>query len=93
MFNIYYDCMPQSSNAEKILQFRILPKFDPGAHVLCHDRSFKAIGTKAPFNGGFAFAWLNTKLCARLHRPDLFMNRPASKQVPNSETGKLGQSS
>ena len=39
----------------------------------------KAIGTKAPFNGGFAFAWLSTKLCARLQRPDLFMNRPAIK--------------
>ena len=39
----------------------------------------KAIGTKAPFNGGFAFAWLNTMLCARLQPPDLFMNKPAVK--------------
>ena len=39
----------------------------------------KGVGTKAPFNGGFAFAWLSTKLCARLQRPDLFMNRPAIK--------------
>ena len=30
----------------------------------------KGIGTKAPFNGGFAFAWLSTKLCVRLQRPD-----------------------
>ena len=37
----------------------------------------KGVGTKAPFNGGFAFAWLSTKLCARLQRPDLFMNRPS----------------
>ena len=38
----------------------------------------KGIGTKAPFNGGFTFAWLSTKLCCpRLLRPDLFMNRPA----------------
>ena len=27
---------------------------------------FKRVGTKAPFNGGFAFAWLSTKLCARV---------------------------
>ena len=40
---------------------------------------FKGVGTKAPFNGGFAFAWLSTRLCARLQRPDLFTNRPAIK--------------
>ena len=40
---------------------------------------FKGVGTKAPFYGGFAFAWLSTKLCARLQCPDLFMNRPAIK--------------
>ena len=28
----------------------------------------KAIGTKAPFNGGSAFAWLSTVLYARLQR-------------------------
>ena len=40
----------------------------------------KGVGTKAPFNGGFAFAWLSTKLvCTRLQRHDLFMNRPAIK--------------
>ena len=40
---------------------------------------FKGIGTKAPFNGGFAFAWLSTKLCAGLQRPDFIMNRSAIK--------------
>ena len=40
-------------------------------------RQVKGIGTKTSFNGGFAFVWLSTKLCARLQRPDLFMNRPA----------------
>ena len=49
------------------------------AHYERDALSIKAIGTKAPFNGGFAFAWLSTKLCARLQRPDLFMNRPAIK--------------
>ena len=29
-------------------------------------RRFKAIETKTQFNGGFTFAWLSTKLCARL---------------------------
>ena len=43
------------------------------------NHKIKGVWTKAPFNGGFAFAWLSTKLCARLQPPDLFMNRPAIK--------------
>ena len=46
--------------------------------VLC-GADLKGIGTKALFNGVFAFAWLNTKLCTRLQRHDLLMNRPAIK--------------
>ena len=39
----------------------------------------KWIGTKARSNGGFAFAWLTTALCARLQCPNWFMNKPAIK--------------
>ena len=34
----------------------------------------KAIVTKAPLNGGFAFVWLNIDLSSRLQRLDLFLN-------------------
>ena len=53
-----------------------------GSKIIQHNKrqaGFKGVWTKAPFNGGFAFAWLSTKLSARLQRPDVFMNRPAIK--------------
>ena len=47
--------------------------------IYVNDEIVKAIGTKAPFNNGFAFAWLNTTLCARLQPPDLYMNMLGSR--------------
>ena len=35
----------------------------PQDRYLMENITIKEIGTKAPFNGGFAFAWLNTDLC------------------------------
>ena len=37
----------------------------------------KAIGTKEPFNGGLAVAWISTVLCVRLQLWDLFISRTA----------------
>ena len=55
---------------------------DPWGYYLVYITGIRSIGTKTSVNGGFAFAWLSTYLCARLEYPDLFMNRTAIKH-PN----------